>query len=42
MVDTRGRMRLPIGTSGFYPRRAGGLVTTPGGTVLAMQTQQID
>jgi len=42
MVDTRGRTRLPIGMTGFYPRGAGGIVTGPGGAVYAMNTQDVD
>jgi hypothetical protein len=42
MVDARGRMRLPVGLRGFYPRGAGGIVTGPGGLVYAMNTQDVD
>ncbi|HEY6461633.1 MAG TPA: hypothetical protein VIY73_15805, partial [Polyangiaceae bacterium] len=42
MVDTHGRMRLPIGMRGFYPRGAGGIVPGPGGAVYAMETQDVD
>ncbi len=42
MVDTHGRTRLPIGMRGFYPRGAGGIVPGPGGTVYAMETQDVD
>ena len=41
MIDRRGRMRLPDGISGFYPRGFGGLVTTPDGRVVAISTQAI-
>jgi hypothetical protein len=41
MIDPRGRMRLPDGMSGFYPRGFGGLVTTPNGRVVATDTQDI-
>ncbi len=33
MIGARGRMRLPIGLTGFYPRGPGGLVTEPDGVV---------
>jgi sugar lactone lactonase YvrE len=42
MITPSGIMKLPGGTDGFYPRDSGGLATAPGGTVLAMNTQQID
>ncbi|HEY4411915.1 MAG TPA: hypothetical protein VGN06_02875 [Gaiellaceae bacterium] len=42
MVDTHARTRLPIGLRGFYPRGAGGIVPGPGGTVYAMETQDVD
>jgi hypothetical protein len=42
MISARGRMRLPIGTVGFYPRGRGGLVTARDGSVLAMNGQQVD
>jgi hypothetical protein len=42
MITPRGIMKLPDGTDGFYPRDDGGLATAPDGTVLAMNTQQID
>lgn len=41
MIAPDGRVSLPMGTDGFYPRGPGGLVTAPGGSVLAMNTQQI-
>jgi sugar lactone lactonase YvrE len=41
MVSRSGRVKLPIGTAGFYPRGPAGLVTAPSGAVLAMDTQQI-
>jgi len=42
MVDRHGIMRAPLGTgTGFYPRGPGGLVTDPGGHVIAMDTQRI-
>jgi DNA-binding beta-propeller fold protein YncE len=42
MITPGGIMKLPDGTDGFYPRDDGGLVTAPDGTVLAMNTRQID
>jgi hypothetical protein len=42
VITPSGIMRLPDGTDGFYPRDNGGLATAPDGTVLAMNTQQID
>ncbi len=42
MVAPDGRVSLPIGNQGFYPRGDGGLATAPGGGVLAMNTQQVD
>jgi hypothetical protein len=42
MVDAHGRTRLPVGMRGFYPRGAGGIVPGPGGTVYAMETQDVD
>jgi sugar lactone lactonase YvrE len=42
MITPGGIMTLPDGTDGFYPRGNGGLVTAPGGSVLAMNTQQVD
>lgn len=36
MVTPEGTMTLPAGNSGFYPRGDGGLVSTPSGTVLAV------
>ena len=42
MIAPDGQVRLPIGRDGFYPRGDGGLVTTPDGGVLAMNTQQVD
>jgi hypothetical protein len=42
MLDTHGRMRMPIGLRGFYPRGAGGIVTGPDGTVYAMETEDVD
>jgi len=41
MISKSGRVDLPIGLSGFYPRGPAGLVTLPSGTVIAMDTQQI-
>lgn len=41
MVARSGRVKLPIGRAGFYPRGRAGLVSTPSGGVLAMDTQQI-
>jgi sugar lactone lactonase YvrE len=34
-------VKLPIGRAGFNPRGPAGLVSTPSGQVLAMDTQQI-
>ncbi len=42
MIAPDGRVSLPMGTDVFYPRGPGGLVTAPGGSVVAMNTQQID
>ncbi len=42
MIAPGGRVSLPMGTDGFYPRGPGGLATAPDGSVLAMNTQQID
>jgi sugar lactone lactonase YvrE len=42
MISPSGRVSLPIGAAGFYPRGDGGLVTGPDGSVLAMNTQQVD
>jgi hypothetical protein len=42
MISPGGRVSLPIGPDGFYPRGDGGLVTAPDGSVLAMNTQQLD
>jgi sugar lactone lactonase YvrE len=42
MIAPDGRVSLPIGAEGFYPRGRGGLVAAPGGSVLAMNQQQID
>jgi hypothetical protein len=42
MIAPDGRVSLPMGTAGFYPRGPGGLAATPGGSVLAMNTGQID
>jgi glucose/arabinose dehydrogenase len=41
MISRSGRVTLPIGRAGFYPRGTAGLVTAPSGHVLAMDTQQI-
>lgn len=41
MIDRGGKLRLPAGKDGFYPRGNGGLVTTPSGGVLAMNGQQL-
>lgn len=41
MITPGGRMVLPIGLDGFYPRGAGGLVTGPNGHVIAMNGQSI-
>jgi glucose/arabinose dehydrogenase len=41
VITRSGRVRLPIGRAGFSPRGRAGLVTTPSGDVLAMDTQQI-
>jgi len=42
MISPGGRVSLPIGSDGFYPRGNGGLVTAPDGTVLAMNAQQVE
>lgn len=42
MITPGGIMKLPGGTDGFYPRGDGGLVTAPDGSVLAMNTRQVD
>ncbi len=42
MITPSGVMTLPDGIDGFYPRGNGGLVTAPNGSVLAMNTGQID
>jgi len=42
VISPSGRVSLPIGPDGFYPRGNGGLVTTPDGGILAMNTQQVD
>jgi hypothetical protein len=41
MITGYGRVVLPIGMAGFYPRGPAGLVTAPSGHVIAMDTQQI-
>ncbi len=41
MITPGGRMVLPMGVDGFYPRGAGGLVTGPNGHVIAMNGQSI-
>jgi sugar lactone lactonase YvrE len=41
MIDRSGRVKLPIGLAGFYPRGPAGLVTAPSGAVVAMDTEQI-
>lgn len=41
MITAGGRMRLPIGLTSFNPRGPGGLVTEPGGGVLAMNNQLV-
>jgi sugar lactone lactonase YvrE len=41
MVTPGGRMVLPMGQDGFYPRGDGGLVTAPDGSVIAMDGQKI-
>ena len=40
MITTGGRMRLPIGQAGFYPRGPGGLAAGPAG-VIAMNGQRV-
>lgn len=40
MITTSGRMRLPAGPDGFYPRGPGGLTAGPGG-VIAMNGQRV-
>ncbi len=42
MITSSGIMQLPDGKDGFYPQGPGGLVLAPNGSVLAMNTQQID
>ncbi len=42
MITASGVMTLPDGIDGFYPRGNGGLVTALNGSVLAMNTQQVD
>ena len=42
VISPDGRVSLPIGPDGFYPRGNGGLVTAPDGAVLAMNTQQVE
>jgi hypothetical protein len=42
MISASGRMRLPVGTVGFYPRGRGGLVTGSDGSVLAINGQQVE
>ena len=41
MITPGGRMRLPAGLTGFYPRGPGGLVTGPDGGVIAMNGQLV-
>jgi hypothetical protein len=41
MIAAGGRMRLPNGLTGFYPRGPGGLVTGPDGGVIAMNGQLV-
>ncbi|MCW2976061.1 MAG: repeat protein [Actinomycetia bacterium] len=41
MIDRRGTMRLPDGGFNFYPRGFGGLVRTPDGHVLAINSQEL-
>jgi sugar lactone lactonase YvrE len=40
MITAGGRMRLPVGLTGFYPHGPGGLASGPGG-VIAMNGQQV-
>ena len=40
MISASGRMRLPIGQTGFYPRGMGGLTAGPAG-VIAMNGQRV-
>ena len=40
MITAGGRMRLPVGHTGFYPRGAGGLAAGPAG-VIAMNGQRV-
>ena len=42
MIAPGGQVSLPAGADGFYPRGPGGLASTAGGSVLAMNTGQID
>ena len=41
MITSDGRMRLPIGPTGFYPRGPGGLAAEPDGAVIAMNGQRV-
>jgi len=41
MITPGGKMVLPMGIDGFYPRGDGGLVTRPNGNVIAMDEQRI-
>jgi hypothetical protein len=41
MITAGGRMRLPIGPTGFYPRGPGGLAAEPDGAVIAMNGQRV-
>ena len=41
MITPGGRMRLPAGLTGFYPRGPGGLVTGPDGGIIAMNGQLV-
>jgi hypothetical protein len=41
MITAGGRMRLPIGRAGFNPQGPGGLVTGPGGGIIAINGQLV-
>jgi hypothetical protein len=41
MITAGGRMRLPIGRAGFNTGGPGGLVTGPGGSIIAISDQLI-
>jgi hypothetical protein len=41
MITADGRMHLPIGRTGFEPFGPGGLVTGPGGSIIAINNQLV-